>query len=52
MNHLKTGIRTDGLLDVHFAGGDQIVDTRSAAEIVKLPPEAIKELPLGGETGK
>jgi len=49
MNHLKTGIRTDGLLDVHFAGGDQIIDKSSAAAIVKVPPEAIRELPLGGE---
>jgi hypothetical protein len=49
MNHLKTGIRTDGLLDVHFAGGDQIIDKSSAAAIVNVPPEAIRELPLGGE---
>jgi hypothetical protein len=47
MNHLRTGLRSDGLLDVHFAGGDQAVDRISAAAIVNLPPEAVKELPLG-----
>jgi hypothetical protein len=52
MNHLRTGLRSDGLLDVHFAGGEQVVDKTSAAAFVKLPPEAIKELPLGNATAK
>jgi pyruvate,water dikinase len=52
MNHLKTGIRTDGLLDVRFAEGDQAVDRTSAAALVNVPPEASRELPLGGETAK
>jgi hypothetical protein len=52
MNHLKTGIRTDGLLDVHFTGGDEAVDRSSAAALVNLPPEDIQELPLGGQKSK
>ena len=51
-NHLKTGIRTDGLLDVHFTGGEKPVDRNAAAAIVNLPPEAVKELVLGDETAK
>jgi predicted nucleotidyltransferase len=51
-NHLKTGIRTDGLLDVHFTGGETAVDRNAAAAIVHLPPEAVKELTLGDETAK
>ncbi|MBP1766421.1 MAG: phosphoenolpyruvate synthase [Candidatus Aminicenantes bacterium] len=51
-NHLKTGIRTDGLLDVHFTGGDSPVDRSAAAAIVRQPPEAVKELVLGDETAK
>jgi hypothetical protein len=52
MNHLRTGLQTENLLDVHFAGGDQVVDKSSAAAIVNLPPEAVKELPLGSELAK
>ena len=52
MNHLRTGIRTESLLDVHFASGDKILDRSSAAALVNLPPEAIKELPLGSEMAK
>jgi len=46
MNHLRTGIRTESLLDVHFTGADKILDKRSAAAEVNLPEEAIRELPL------
>jgi hypothetical protein len=49
MNHLRTGVRTGGLLDVHFADGGQNIDLDSAAAIVNLPPEAVRQLPLGGE---
>ncbi|MGB7294644.1 MAG: PEP/pyruvate-binding domain-containing protein [Candidatus Aminicenantales bacterium] len=48
MNHLKTGLRTENLLDVRFAGGDQILDRSAAAAIVDRPLEAVKELTLGG----
>jgi hypothetical protein len=51
-NHLKTGIRTDGLLDVHFTTVDHAVDLRAAAALVRLPPEAVRQLPLGDETAK
>jgi len=51
MNHLRTGIHSDGLLDVHFVSGEQVLDKASAAAIVNYPPEAVKELPLGGEPG-
>ena len=51
-NHLKTGIRTEGLLDVHFTGGDSAVDRSAAAAILRQPPEAVKELVLGDETTK
>jgi hypothetical protein len=52
MNHLRTRLRSDGLLDVHFAGGDQVVDKISAAAIVNVPPEAVRELPLGNGATK
>jgi hypothetical protein len=47
MNHLRTGIRAEGLLDVHFASGTKVLDRTSAAALVNYPPEAVKELPLG-----
>jgi predicted nucleotidyltransferase len=52
MNHLRTGLRTENLLDVRFADGDQLVDKSAAAAIVNLPLEAIRELPLGGQMAK
>jgi predicted nucleotidyltransferase len=51
-NHLKTGIRTDGLLDVRFAEAEHAVDRNGAAAIVGQPPEAVKPLPLGDGTAK
>jgi hypothetical protein len=52
MNHQKTGLRTDGLLDVHLIEGAEVINRSSAAALVKLPPEAVKELPLGDETAR
>jgi pyruvate,water dikinase len=52
MNHMRTGIRTESLLDIHFAGGDKIVDKSSAAAKVNLPEEALKELPLKNKIAK
>jgi hypothetical protein len=52
MNHLRTGVRTESLLDLHFARGDQAIDRTSAAAIVNLPLEAVKELPLGNGIAK
>jgi predicted nucleotidyltransferase len=52
MNHLRTGVRTESLLDIHFASGDKIVDKGSAAAKVNLPQEAIKELPLKNKIEK
>ena len=46
MNHLRTGIRTESLLDVHFTAADKILDKSSAAAEANLPEEAIQELPL------
>jgi pyruvate,water dikinase len=45
-NHMKTGVRIDGLLDVHFEFGEKTVDLNSAAAIVNLQVQAVKELPL------
>jgi predicted nucleotidyltransferase len=47
MNHLRTGIRTESLLDVHIVSSDKILDKSSAAAKVNLPDGAIRELPLG-----
>lgn len=50
MNQLRTGLRAGNLLDVRFAPGDRTLDRSAASAMVNLPPEAIKELPLGGRT--
>jgi pyruvate, water dikinase len=52
MNHLRTGIRTESLLDIHLVSGDKIVDKSSAAAKVNLPEEAIQELPLRSKLSK
>jgi hypothetical protein len=51
-NHLRTGVRAESLLDIHFVGDDKVVDKSSAAATVNLPAEAIKELPLGRKIAK
>ena len=52
MNHLRTGIRTESLLDVHFTAADKILDKRSAAMEVNVAEEAVQELPLRNTLAK
>jgi pyruvate, water dikinase len=45
-NHLRTGIRLDGLLDVRFETSEKSLDLSSAAAVLNLPVQAVKELSL------
>ncbi len=47
-NHARTGFRLDGLLDLHFESCEKLLDLSSAAAIVNLPVQAVKQLPLPG----
>ncbi len=49
-NHMRTGFRTDSLLDVRFESREKTVDVGAAAAIVNLPPQAVRELPLPGRS--
>jgi predicted nucleotidyltransferase len=46
MVHVKTGYQTDGLLDVHFVTGDDLVGEKPVSAKIKVPPESVRELPL------
>jgi len=45
MNHLRTGIKLERLLDCRFVG-PEVMDKKSAAAALDLPEEALLELPL------
>ncbi len=47
-NHQRTGYRSDGLLDARLVDDPDIKDRSSVAALVNAPPEAVKELALGG----
>jgi len=49
-NHMRSGIRIDGLLDVHYESGEKDVDIGAAAAMVNLPVQAIKELSLSSRS--
>jgi predicted nucleotidyltransferase len=49
MNYLRTGCRTDGLLDVHFLTDEDIARGTSYAAKIGAVTDAARPLPLGGE---
>jgi hypothetical protein len=49
MNYLRTGFRSEGLLDVHIVGGEDVKGTVSVAAKVNAPPDSLQELPLGNK---
>ncbi len=46
MVHLKTGFRSEGLLDVRFVSGDGLEGEKQISAKLKVPPECVRELPL------
>ena len=51
MNYLRTGYRTDGLLDVHLITDADIAARTSWAVKIDAVTDAARELALGGERG-
>jgi hypothetical protein len=49
MNYLRTGFHSEGLLDVHIVGGEDVKGTVSVAAKVNAPPDDLQELPLGNK---
>jgi len=49
MNYLRTGFHSEGLLDVHIVGGEDVKGTVSVAARVNAPPDSLQELPLGAK---
>jgi len=47
MNYLRTGYRSDGLLDVHFVSDDDIANQTSYAAKIGAVTDAARPLPLG-----
>jgi pyruvate,water dikinase len=52
MNYLRTGFRSEGLLDVHFVSGEDVKGIGQVAAKVNAAPDSIHELPLGGKPSK
>ena len=46
VNYLKTGYKTDGLLDVHFVTDDDIENKNSYASKIGAVTDSAKELPM------
>ncbi|NMB76056.1 MAG: pyruvate, phosphate dikinase [Myxococcales bacterium] len=49
MNYLRTGYRSDGLLDVHFVTDDDIARHTSFASKIGAVTDSAKQLPMKGE---
>ncbi len=47
MNYFRTGCHSDGLLDVSYLTDDKIRGEKDVAARVKVPSDAVRELPLG-----
>jgi pyruvate,water dikinase len=47
MNYLRTGYRTDGLLDVHLVTDEDIAKSTSYAVKIDAVTDAARPLPLG-----
>jgi len=52
MNYLETGIRREGLLDVHLISDDDIARRTSWAAKIDAVTDAARPLPLGGGNGR
>jgi hypothetical protein len=50
MNYLRTGYKTDGLLDVHFVTDEDIARGESFASKIGAVTDAARPLPLGPGT--
>ncbi len=52
MNYLRTGYRTDGLLDVHFVTDEDIQNRSSYAVKIGAVTDAAKQIPFGRTKGQ
>jgi len=52
MNYYRTGLHTEGLLDVQYLLDDKIRGERDVAQRIKAGTEVVRELPLGPKTPK
>ncbi len=51
MNYFRTGFHSEGLLDVHFLTDEKVRGERDVAARLKVPSDAVRELPLGPKAG-
>jgi hypothetical protein len=51
MNYFRTGCHADGLLDVFYITDDKLRGEKDVAARIRVPSDAVRELPLGPKAG-